>query len=744
MRNLFRITTLVFVLLTHLFSFAQEKESQKVLSPYFVVKSSNPDTDRLPLKKTVATVNIVGVIADVTIKQIYKNEGRHPLEAIYTFPAPTNAAVYAMEMTIGKRKIIAKIEEKQQARKNYEAAKKQGKRASLLEQQRPNVFQMNVANIMPGDSISVSLKYTELLKPTDGIYQFIYPTVVGPRYADITQSKDTQNNYINTPYQHQGEASSYDFDIKINLNAGMPIQDISCKTHHVKTHFTSTQQAVVTLSPTENKGGNRDFVLSYQLSGAKIASGLMLYEHHDEKFFLMMVQPPKRIEKAAIPPREYIFINDVSGSMSGYPMDVSKKIMRNLVNNLRPQDRFNVLVFAGTSGWLANESLSATAENIDKAINFIDTQNGSGSTQIISALKKALSFPRKYENMSRSFVIVTDGYVNVEKEVFDLIKNNNNHANTFVFGIGSSVNRNLIEGIAHVGMGEPFIVLNKNEANEKAEKFRKYISNPVLTQLKADFVNFDVYDVEPVTIPDVFAERPIIIFGKYKGTPKGSIKLKGYTGNKIWRTKIDVSKVKPSSKNAALRYLWARKRIQMLDDYSQVSYGLGKDSITQLGLKYNLLTNYTSFVAIEETPVNSDSLITVKQPLPLPLNVSDAAVGYELKLDKVILNETVLDIDEISFYKNIVLEADFSKTTKTILKNYIEDTLMPQLNTCFESANNLDGIKISIDAKGNVKKVSINGHKLDKKTSSCFEKIIKKWDFSQYHLNKAWTIAIQF
>src|SRR4030043_583474 len=205
------------------------EEANKTLSPYFFVKSDDPGVDQLPLKSTSADVKVVGVIADVIVRQVYKNEGKTPLEAIYIFPASTRAAVYGMKMTIGKRTILARIEERKEARRQYEEAKQQGKNASLLEQQRPNVFQMNVANILPEDVIEVELKYTELLIPKEGIYQFVYPTVVGPRYSN--QPEETarpSEKWIENPYLHQGHPSIHTFEMSADRAGGLPIQNVAC------------------------------------------------------------------------------------------------------------------------------------------------------------------------------------------------------------------------------------------------------------------------------------------------------------------------------------------------------------------------------------------------------------------------------------------------------------------------------------------------------------------------------------
>jgi Ca-activated chloride channel homolog len=603
--------------------------ADKTLSPYFFIKSDDSETDRLPLKSTSAKVEIAGVIADVVVTQVYKNEGRRPIEAIYVFPASTKAAVYGMKMTVGDRVITAKIRKREDARKEYEQAKQDGKSASLLEQQRPNVFQMNVANILPGDVIKVELKYTELLVPENGIYEFTYPTVVGPRYSNRpAEGAPASEKWISNPYLREGDLPTYNFDISVQISAGLPIQEIACTSHRVNVDYDGTNQAAVKLDPAEKSGGNRDFILRYRLSGGKIESGLLLFEGKDENFFLLMLQPQKRVIESQIPPREYIFILDVSGSMHGFPLDISKKLIRDLIGKLRPYDLFNVLLFSGGSTLMAERSLPATAENIQKAVNLIDHQRGGGGTELLPALQRALSLPES-EGFSRSLIIATDGYVSVEKEAFDLIRNSLGKANFFPFGIGSGVNRFLIEGMARAGMGEPFIVTKPEEAQKEAEKFRLLIQQPVLTGIKMEHEKFDIYDVEPPGIPDLLSERPVIVFGKWRGKAKGKIILSGSAGDEKFRDVIDVGSIKPLEANGALRYLWARHRIAHLSDYNLLSPDDKRTGeVTDLGLKYNLLTEYTSFVAIDsEVRLKNGQATTVTQPLPLPQGVSDLAVG---------------------------------------------------------------------------------------------------------------------
>jgi Ca-activated chloride channel family protein len=671
--------TKLFLMLTLFFFYSfsglaqkNENNKDKTLSPYFIILGDDDTKSVMPLESTTADVQIAGVIADVKITQTYTNAGEKPIEAIYVFPASTKAAVYHMKMTIGDRTIEAKIEEKQKARADYEAAKNNGQTASLLEQQRPNVFQMNVANILPGDKITVELFYTELLVPSSGIYSFAFPTVVGPRFSTQDAATASANDkWISNPYTTENIKPTYAFDITTKINAGMNIQDIQCSTHDVDINYLGKKSASIKLKENEKDGGNRDFILKYRLSGKEVESGLLLFEGKKENFFLAMMQPPHKTTAAQIPPREYVFVVDVSGSMYGFPLDVSKELLKNLIGNLKPTDKFNVVLFESSARLLAEESMTANEENIQKACDMIDKQGGGGGTRMLPAIEKAMTL-KGSEDYSRSFIIVTDGYVSVEKEAFDYIRNNLGNANFFAFGIGSSVNRYIIEGIAHVGMGEPYIITNTIDANEKAEEFRKYINTPSLTNIEVDFENFDAYDIEPITIPDVFAERPIIIFGKYKGNAQGKIKIKGDAGDKKYNFDMNLSDYAADNNNAAIKYLWARERIKLLDDYNK----LGADDeavkeVTQLGLKYNLLTNYTSFIAIDSEIRNaSGEQNTIHQALPLPQGVSNYAVGtasYSGGMPKTSTNrmyraEEVEACDDLDISVN---KKDYSKTFTT-------------------------------------------------------------------------------
>jgi Ca-activated chloride channel family protein len=324
--------------------------------------------------------------------------------------------------------------------------------------------------------------------------------------------------------------------------------------------------------------------------------------------------------------------------MSGFPLDTAKGLLQELIGNLRPTDYFNVVLFSGDSTVLSAQPLQANLENTMRALDLIDQQRGSGGTELLEALKRSMSLPHQ-AGVSRSLVMVTDGYISAEKETFDYIRDNLGQANIFSFGIGSSVNRYLIDGVAKAGMGEPFVITSEEEAKATAAKFREYIQNPLMTNVQVRANGFDVYDVQPKSLPDMFARRPIILFGKWRGPVQGTFELTGTTGLGAYSSSMDVSAVQPDEGNRAIRYLWARSRIAELSDYgaSDIADEQVKE-ITSLGLKYNLLTQYTSFIAIREKIVNPNGDATdVNQAVPIPLGVSDMAVGSEPELIAMIL-----------------------------------------------------------------------------------------------------------
>jgi len=609
-----------------------QDQEDRIHSPYFYVETADPSIDRLPLKDTEVSANISGIIADTYVRQTYKNEGQNPLNASYIFPASTKTTVHGMKMQVGNQIVTAEIQEKEEAEETFEAAESEGKTASLLEEKESNVFSMSVSNIMPGDTISIELHYTEIIMPEEGVYSFVFPTVVGPRYVSPIQDEaGTREDWPAVPYLEEGAVPEDSYSIDVRLSTGVPIASLNSNSHAVDVVWESNTIADVSLSDPSDYAGNRDFILDYSLKGEDIQSGLVLDTNGTENFFLLTLQPPQRVETDKLPAMDYTFVLDVSGSMFGYPLDTAKELIRNLVSGLSEEDSFNLVLFSDNAVTLSRDPMPATSANIRKAVNWIDLQQGGGGTELGLALECALAIPVDTER-SRAIVIITDGYLYGEDAIFDLINENAENADFFPFGIGTSVNRSLIEGIAENGQGEPFVVTEEEQAAETAERFRTYITSPVLTDIQVSFDGFDAYDVEPTVLPTLYAQKPLVLLGKYRGEAVGTVTVTGNTVEGPYENTIELSETPTDSENGSVPYLWARKRVARLTDY-----GLNREDpdvreeVTKLGLDYSMLTPYTSFVAVLDVVRNPDGeAVDVDQALPLPLQVSGLSIGYTI------------------------------------------------------------------------------------------------------------------
>ncbi|MEO0733371.1 MAG: VIT domain-containing protein [Bacteroidota bacterium] len=589
--------TLIFLSLCCLFPlFTYGQEDNTTECPYFIVSSQDSAGVAFSLISTDVDATVSGVIANVVVEQTYFNAGDSTVDANYVFPMSTRAAIYAMEMELDGRTIKAEIRRRDEAQDIFNKADSSGLTATLLEQERPNVFQMSLANIGPGDSLKVRMTYTELLEPSFGVYQFVFPSIVGPRFTVGGEDwvYDAQRDAV--------PLAETELNIALKINGGMAVSAKNTSHDEPIDYVGNTATTSLITNP------GPDFVVDYTLNGGEIQTGMLLYEGEEENFFLSMIQPAAPEVVAPDLKREYIFLMDVSGSMRGAPLETSKRLIVDLLRDLTPNDRFNIVFFAGGSNRLAPNSLPVTTDNINQAIALIENLQAGGGTRILPALQDALAMTID-KSYSRVFAILTDGFVTVEKETYELIRGNLHEANFFSFGIGTSVNRFIIEGIAYVGEGQPFVVSQGVDPNAVADAFREYIERPVLNNVEVSFSEIDVYDVEPLTIPDVFAERPVIVYGKYHGSARGSMHLSGDLANVTVTDSLNFADFTEGMEdNVALKYLWARKRIRLMEDYGIASNEADtvsiEEEITRLGLQYSLVTEYTSFVAVDSNAVS--------------------------------------------------------------------------------------------------------------------------------------------
>lgn len=561
-------------------------------TPFIKAIVDGVQVDNLPLLLTTVDASISGIIADVTVTQHYKNDGERPVEAIYVFPGSTDAAVYAFEMQVNDRLVIAEINEKNQARAIYEEAKEAGKTTSLLEQTDNAFFQTNVGNILPGDDIRVTLRYVETLIPDRGQYTFSFPII-----RQTSEGASLPEGIAGT--SRISPTNQIGFDMLIELHAGMPIAEIASPTHQIETDHPSAYSAYIALNEDDLFNNDKDFILRYRLAGDAIQTGLLSYQGQDENYFLLMAQPPQHVTGDEIPPREYLFVVDVSGSMQGLPIDIAKRATSDMLLQLRDIDLFNVYTFAGGNEQLATQSVRASAANVDAALEMVNASNPMGGTNLHPVLLKISNTPVQ-PGISRSVIVLTDGGINAGTETLQLVRENLHFQNLFAVGIGNFRNQYIVEGLAHSGRGQAFVADNPMQADILVDKLIQYISQPVLTDISVNFPDgIEVYDVIPHNIPDVFSERPVYLVGKWQGAWNGPLTINGIAGDREYSAEYMPAFTGDNAKLSAIRLLWAREQLRDWEvDQQFGDYQLQQD-ITRLGLDYSLVTPYTSFVAVD-------------------------------------------------------------------------------------------------------------------------------------------------
>ena len=590
----------------------------------------------IPLKHTDVKAQVSIYLASVTVQQQYHNPYDSKIEAVYLFPLPDDAAVRDFIMVIGDRKIRGIIREKEEAKQIYQEARRQGHVASLMTQERPNIFTQFVANIEPGKQIDIDITYFHSLRYENGEYEFHFPMVVGPRYnppgstngvgAVPRGESGTSGQTTEVSYLAPDEITSNDITLEVDVDAGLPIGKLESPSHKIDVERGGETRAKVRLAAGD-RIPNKDFVLRYKVGGKGIASALAT--HRDAKgegYFTLVLQPPDSLADLPSSPREMIFVLDVSGSMSGAPIEISKRTMDRCLKRLSPRDTFQIVTFASHATLMAERPVPATAENVNRAWQYVQAQAGGGGTQMLTGIRAALEAPRD-PGRYRIVSFMTDGYIGNETEIFGAVGKSIGDARIFAFGIGSSVNRYLIEGLGRIGRGTTAFV-GLNESAEKAvDQLYQRIEHPALTDIKLDWSGADIRDVYPSTIPDLFVGRPVVITGRFQGTGVANLKLSGRIANVPHEMALKVDLAEEGSRHPALAAVWARARIATLSD-RMIFTPDGHDcagEIRATAIEYSLMSQYTAFVAVDSSRVTEGATgTTVPVPVPTP-----AGVKYE-------------------------------------------------------------------------------------------------------------------
>ena len=593
-----------------------------------MLKADMPDQKDVPvpLKHTDVQAGISGYIATVEVTQQFHNPFDTKIEATYVFPLPQNAAVHDFLMTVGERTIRGIIRERQEAEEIYQQARAQGHVASLLTQERPNIFTQKVANIEPGKEIDVNIKYFNTLAYDDGWFEFVFPMVVGPRYnpAGTTDGVGAvgrgqtgrSGQATEVTYLAPNERSGHDINLTCQIDAGVAIEEIECRSHVVRTDRRTQSKASIQLSDLD-RIPNKDFVLRYRVAGDRIKSNIITHRDERGSYFTLMVYPPAELKHLQRAPMEMIFVLDCSGSMQGYPMDQAKKAIKRALMQLQTNDTFQIIRFSNNASQLGPNPIPVTRKNIQKALDYVDRLHGSGGTEMIEGVKAALNFEHDPERL-RLVSFMTDGYIGNENQILTAIHAHLGESRIFSFGIGSSVNRYLLDRMAQMGKGAVAYIGLNDDPTDAIDRFYQRISHPALTNVTIDYGRLQAQETFPQMLPDLFVGRPLLVTGRLQGNGNTNIHITGKAGGKAHSITVPVS-LDRSEQHPAIASLWARKKIEQLSLYPASDT---QNAITNTALAYNLMSAYTAFIAVDSsTRTQGDHGISVAVPVPVPEGV---------------------------------------------------------------------------------------------------------------------------
>lgn len=600
-------------------------------------------TGLCPLQHTDVQADVIGTVARVCVGQTFVNATPGKIEAVYVFPLPENAAVDDMTMIVGQRRIVAQIKPREEARAIYDAARARGNVAGLLDQERANIFTQSVTNIEPGAIVQIEIRYNQTLRQENGNYQFVFPMVVGPRFIpgaptgregtgtvpDTTRVPDASR--ISPPVPPPGVRAGHDITIVVSIDAPMGLGGVKSVLHDVDVAQEGTGRARVSLKK-KSEIPNKDFILNFNLGAKAVSNAFYVHQDPRGQFFLLLLQPPQRVTPAQALPKEMIFVIDRSGSMSGQPIEKAKEAMKLCIEGMNPGDTFDLLSFSNTLDDYLGGPVPNTPANRTRALELLAGLAGNGGTNMMPAMEKALG-AKPQPGRVRTVCFMTDGFVGNDMEVLNTVQKYVDQGRIFSFGIGNSVNRYLLEGLARAGRGDVEFVTLADQASAAAARFAQRIQSPVLTDIQLDWGDLKVEDVYPARIPDVFSHTPILVFGRLKGSARGTLTLRGQTAAGPYVQQIQVAPTQDATPHEVIPSLWARAKVEdlMLRDLMGAQRGTMnaalKEEITGLGVAYRIMTQFTSFVAVEElnlTVAGEPKKVAV--PVEMPEGVSQEGV----------------------------------------------------------------------------------------------------------------------
>lgn len=614
----------------------EDTELDELSSGHMLLSGAGGEYQPALMQESKVHFDISGMIATARLSQTFVNTSREYVEGVYVFPLPENAAVRSLEMQIGERRIVGEVKEKAQAKAIYQQAKQAGKKAVLVEQQRPNLFSNRVANVAPGETIVVQLEYVQRLEYKSGSFSLRFPTTITPRYMPgvplVSQggqeerppltvqadhgwalpTTEVPDAHAISPLQHPQPGSDTSphnpIEITARLDMGMPLAAVDSPYHEI----TLSRRAGV--YDIRLAGGqsemDRDFVLQWRpVSGSAPTAALFTEQVAGDYYGLLMVLPPARQLAPRVIPREIIFVVDTSGSMGGVSIRQARQSLDEALRQLQPQDRFNIIQFNSSFQSLYRQAMPANSHHLQQATEFVRHLSASGGTEMMPALQAALQPPAlpdqlREQAMLRQVIFITDGAVGNEAALFEQISSILGSNRLFTVGIGSAPNSWFMRKAAEFGRGTYTYIGNIEEVGEQMSQLFGQLSRPAAVDIKVEWPAGA--EVWPRHIPDLYQGQPLLLAVKFgKKPPSGKLAVSGVLSNREWGTQLQLptgSDPEHATDHAGVASLWARSKIEALLD-GKLQGRSEQDvraAVLPLALRHQLVSPYTSFVAVEQ------------------------------------------------------------------------------------------------------------------------------------------------
>jgi Ca-activated chloride channel family protein len=573
-----------------------------------------------PRLATDVQIDVNGPILRTRVTQRFQNPSKGWVEGTYVFPLPENSAVDTLKMQIGERFIEGEIKAREEARKVYEEAKAAGKKTALLEQQRPNIFTNQVANIGPGETIVVQIEYQSSVHQSGGAFSLRFPMVVAPRYNPDpiveTVDLDPKSGFaVSDPVPDRGKITAPVLDpaenakvnpvtLTVNLNAGFPIGTVATPFHETDVQTVDDAARRITLK-NGSVPADKDFELSWNAAAGKAPRAGLFREAADGKTYLLgFVTPPTGDATPDMhPKREVIFVIDNSGSMAGKSIEQARESLALAISKLRPEDRFNVIRFDDTMSVHFPSLVPAAPDKREDAIAFVRGLTADGGTEMLPALEAALRTQGSIEpGALRQVVFLTDGAIGNEAQLFAEIFKNRGDARVFTVGIGSAPNTHFMTKAAELGRGTFTLIGSEDQVAARMGELFDKLENPAMTDIAVTFDGTNTQDITPNPMPDLYRGEPVVMTAQLDGAaPAGKLQITGKTGGQPWHVEMDVAK---ASQGKGIAKLWARRKIDDLEAnaYAENDAAVLDKQIETVALAHHLVSRVTSLVAVDATP----------------------------------------------------------------------------------------------------------------------------------------------